>query len=437
MAREVEQYDSAFTHPTACVTEPMTETETEESGISVSERRYKLIIVAPTCFYYQVALFRKLTDHPMFDVTVYFCSDEALKAVDVQKMYKVNAPWGDESELLEGYDYQFLKNYSPDPSYLKWPHGLMNIGIFNEIRKQRPDGVVLMSWLNFTWWTAIAASRIFGVPFYYLTDANIDGEMTGSRKKRWIKRLFLGKIIFKWASGFLCAGTANKKLYEFYNVPENKLMDFAYSWGYESLLDVSSDLRQKKFEIRQELGIPNDKEVILYSGRLSPEKSPFHLLDAYRSMDSTDKALVFVGDGNLRAGMEEYVAEHNLESVYFSGFKDRKEIPKYFAMADVLVLPSRRETWGMVINEALCMGLPVIVSDQVGAGKDLVRDGYNGFLFHHEDPEGLSNALNRFFALPEEQKKGFSDRSVEIISEWVNRDLCHSLGEFLESTQRN
>jgi len=195
-------------------------------------------------------------------------------------------------------------------------------------------------------------------------------------------------------------------------------------------------MRTKKYEIRKEIGIPEDKQVILYSGRLSPEKSPFHILEAYRLIDSTNKALVFVGDGNLREEMEEYVAANNMESVYFCGFQSRKEITKYYVMADVLVLSSKRETWGMVINEALCFGLPVVVSDQVGAGKDLVREGYNGFLFRHGDLEGIANALNQIFALTEDEMKKFSERSLEIITEWVNRNLCDSLGDFLESTQR-
>ena len=312
----------------------------------VSERRYKLLIVAPTCFYYQVSLFRRLAEHSRFDLRVYFCSDEALRARDVQKMYKVEVPWGDESELLDGYDYQFLKNYSPSPSYLKWPYGLVNIGIINEIRKHRPDAVVLMSWMNFTWWAAIIASKFYNVPFFYLTDANIEGEMSGARWKSWVKRFLLAKGIFSWASGFLCAGIANRKLYEYYGVPDRKLIPFAYSWGYEPLLDASSDLRAKKEELRDELGIPKDKFVILYSGRLSPEKSPFHILDAYKSVNSADKALVFVGDGELRQAMQDYVEEHDFQSVYFCGFQDRNEIPKYFASADVLVLPSRRGDLG-------------------------------------------------------------------------------------------
>ena len=149
--------------------------------------RYKLAIVAPTCFYYQVALFRQLASHPRIDLTVYFCSDEALHARDVNEMYHVDEKWGDESELLAGYRHKFLPNWSPTPSYLKWPYGLMNFSIWKEIKNNKPDFIILMSWMNATWWVAIAACLLYKVPFLYMTDANVQAEMVGPRWKRWLK----------------------------------------------------------------------------------------------------------------------------------------------------------------------------------------------------------------------------------------------------------
>ena len=101
---------------------------------------------------------------------------------------------------------------------------------------------------------------------------------------------------------------------------------------------------------------------------MSSEKNPMLLLQAYERLKQPNKALAIVGNGLLRRDLEEYVIDHKLKSVYFFGFKNRYEVPDYYAIADVLILPSDQETWGIVVNEALCFGLPVIVSDQVGAG---------------------------------------------------------------------
>jgi hypothetical protein len=184
--------------------------------MSQTKARYTLAIVAPTCFYYQVSLFRQLGVHPRVDLTVYFCSDEALHAQDAREMYHIDRDWGDESELLAGYSHKFLKNWSPKPFYLVWPHGLMNFSFRKEIKNNGPDIVILMSWMNATWWIAIAACPKYKVPFFYMTDANVQAELVGRPWEKWVKKLFLELSIFKAATGFLCAGTANRLLYEFF-----------------------------------------------------------------------------------------------------------------------------------------------------------------------------------------------------------------------------
>ena len=193
-----------------------------------AKSHYKVAIVAPTCFYYQAALFRELAAHPRLDVTVYFCSDEGLSARDVQEMYYVDAQWGADDELLEGFRFKFLRNYAPRPSYLKGPFGLINFGIIKEIALSRPDVVILMSWMNPTWWMAIMACVLLGIPFLYMTDANVQIERFRSKRKRQIKQMVLGKTLFKLCSGFLCAGRANRYLYRLYGVPERKLFRFDY-----------------------------------------------------------------------------------------------------------------------------------------------------------------------------------------------------------------
>ena len=203
---------------------------------------YKIMIVAPTCFYYQVELFRELADHPEIDLTVYFCSTEALNRKEVQRMYNTDSSWGVENELLQGYKYKFLTNYSPFPSYLRSIVGLMNFGIWEEIKRNKPDVVLLMSWMNPVWWIAVLACNVFKVPFLYLTDANVRAEREKAKWKIWGKKILLGKVLFQQTAGALYAGTANKMLYSFYGIPEEKLFPFAYSWGYEHYLKVSNKL---------------------------------------------------------------------------------------------------------------------------------------------------------------------------------------------------
>ena len=404
----------------------------QESIVSSTKSWFKVAIVAPTCFYYQAALFRQLAAHPRIDLTVYFCSDEGLSARDVHEMYRVDGEWGQNDELLEGYQSKFLRNYAPRPSYLKWPFGLINFGILKWIIQSRPDAVILMSWMNPTWWMALAACVFLRIPFFYMTDANVQIEQYRSKRKRQVKQMALGKILFKLCSGFLCAGTANKLLYRLYGVPERKLFQFAYSWGYDSLRKKSAELKPQRGRIRAELGIPEESLVILFCGRLSREKNLFHLIEAYHRLDHEGKHLILVGDGDLKHSLGDYVDEIGAESVRFFGFQSRDEIPKYYTISDLLVLPSVRETWGIVVNEAMCFGLPVIVSNQVGAGVDLIANGRNGYRVP-PDGEDLFVTIQQIADLSEKERLLMGKRSIDIMKEWSNRNLSESLVEYIET----
>lgn len=397
-----------------------------------SEKIFKIIIVAPTCFYYQTSLFRKLAEHPRFDLLVLFCSDEALFARDAAAMYNTKADWGDEDELLEGYNHKFIRNYSLWPSYLKSYFGLINLGILNEIRKVGPDVVVIMSWMNLTWWATVFSCVARRTPFLFMTDANAQLEPLRSKWKIRVKRQVLGNFLFRLASGFLYCGTANRQLYQYYGVPEDKLIPFAYSWGYESFLEISENLKSQRPHLREEMGIPENSFVILFVGRLSNGKGLSELMEAFDHAQIPNKALLLVGDGELKGALEEYVAKNNLDSVYFAGFQQRDNIPKFYAISDVLVLPSHRETWGIVVSEAMCFRLPLIVSDQVGAGPNMVEEGRNGYVIPAADSKALTHRLETIAFLPEEERSTMGLRSHQIISEWTNRNLLQTLADYLD-----
>jgi len=401
--------------------------------LSVTKEKFKVAIIAPTCFYYQVDLFRELASHPQIELKVYYCSDEAINGGDVRRQFKTDQNWGGEDTLLEGYPHKFLKNYSPSPSYLKWPFGLMNFGIWPELRKERPHAVVLMSWMNPTWWLAVLASLRYKVPYFYLTDSNVQTEPDKPTLIAWAKKLVLGKYLFKKAAGFLCAGETNRRMYQYFGVPDEKLVPFAFSWGYQNLRRVSEDLKIKKSELREELGIPPDDLVLLYCGRLSAEKSPELLLEAFKGIDRTGKSLLYVGDGMLKTSMMKYAKIHGIDSVHFFGFQDREQIPKYYAVSDALVLPSQREATGGVVNEAMAFGLPVIISDQVGFGVDFVFPESNGYIFPVNDSSQLGQCILKLSNLSNDQRERMGHKSQSIMDAWLARNLPENLVKYLLS----
>ena len=396
-------------------------------------RTYRVAIIAPTCFYYQAPLFRALAANERIDLIVYFCSDEGSSGEDVKSVYGNGQNWGVEDQLFDGYRSKLLKNHSPQGSYLKSLIGLANFGVWNELSRERPDAVGIMSWMNPTWWLTFLACLRFKIPVLFMTDANFYAEEFTNTWKSWIKRYILGKFLFPLSAGFLYAGTANRLLYTSHGVQNEKLVPFAYSWGYQQLIERSEELRDRKLELRKKHGVPEDASIVLYCGRLSSEKASMELLKAYQLVSHPKKALVLVGDGSLRSQMQDFIDLHGLESVYFMGFQNRNDLGDFYALADILVLPSNRETWGLVVNEALSFSLPVVVSDQVGAGVDLVIHDQNGYIFPAGEIPALADQISKLLGLSDQDREKMGEKSYSLIKEWSDRDLAVPLGEYLDS----
>jgi len=399
-------------------------------GIS---RPHKVTIIAPTCFYYQVPLFREIASSKEINSTIYFCSEEGITGSDVRAAFHSSGNWGVQEGLLEGYPSKILTNHAFRGSYLKSLIGLANFGIWRELSKERPDTVIVMSWMNPTWWLTFLACLKFRIPMLFMTDANGEAEQFKSGWKLWIKHNALGKFLFRTSSGFLCAGTANERFYTKYDVPVNKMYPFAYSWGYNILMEQADRLKDRKSELRKKYGIPQDDTVLLYCGRLSPEKGSIDLLEAYKMVPLQGKALVLVGDGQLRKTLQDIVDTQGLESVYSMGFQNRNDIGEFYALADIFILPSHSETWGIVVAEALCFSLPVIVSDQVGAGFDLVSLNENGQIFPAGDVIALADRISRLIELPKEDRLKMGQKSRSLIKEWASKDLSLMLSNHIST----
>jgi glycosyltransferase involved in cell wall biosynthesis len=264
-----------------------------------------------------------------------------------------------------------------------------------------------------------------------MNDANVQAELSQPKWKSIIKHLVLGKVIFRLAAGFLSSGSANNELYRYFGVPDKKLIPFGYSMVHQILLPEAERLQSQKGQIRNELGIQNDGFVILFCGRFIKQKGLYELLEAFQRLERPNKNLVFVGGGELEQDLKDYVTANDIKSVHFFGFQSRKDLPKYYAMSDVLVLPSWRETWGMVVNEALCFGLPVIVSDQVGAAPDLIKIGSNGYTFPYQNVKALTCSIDRVMNFSEEERSVARTTSQELITNWSNRDLVGPLISYL------
>ncbi|MEK9154593.1 MAG: glycosyltransferase family 4 protein [Patescibacteria group bacterium] len=396
----------------------------------------KLAVLVSHPIQYQTPLFKKIVEQLEIDLKVYFCWDFGIKE-------KYDAEFGRKIKwdipLLEGYDYKFLKNYSFKPSSDFW--GQINPGIISEIYKNKYDAVLIFGWNSLTNWLAFLTAFIIGTPVFLRGENPLNQEILKDSSKLAVKRVILGSL-FKFIKAFLYIGQENKKFYQYYGVAEKRLFFAPYAIDNERFMEEAKKLKKEKAKTKKDLKIDAKKSVILFIGKLIDKKRPMDLLKAYEKTKnrkvkkSKQIALIFVGDGHLREELENYTKSNNIKDVYFLGFKNQTEIMKYYSIGDTIVLPSGSgETWGLVLNEAMCFGLPLVISDAVGAGPDLVQNDKNGFIYPVGDIENLYFCLN--FIDDKKKIDFFGKNSLKIIKKYsFDNDVKAILGT-LKSLKNN
>lgn len=199
---------------------------------------------------------------------------------------------------------------------------------------------------------------------------NCDGGMVkdDSKLKYHIKKYFIGSA-FAWLStGEMC-----KQYLLHYGATEDRI--YCYPFTSVRQNDIRKVDSNQKVELRRQLAIKENK-MILFVGSFIYRKGLDILLEACYDME--DVALVLVGGDEIKEFLPNLTAEQKCK-VYIEGFKTETEVKKYYRAADIFVLPTREDIWGLVVNEAMAVGLPVITTDQCGAGVELIRNGVNGY----------------------------------------------------------
>ena len=373
---------------------------------------------------YYAPLYKYMSQRDDVDLTVVYCSRHGL-AGEMDIGFGVPVKW--DIPLLEGYQSIFLKNYSPRPNiYGMW--GLINWGIISFLSKSKKSILIVHGWGYLTNILALIFGKIFGHIVCIRGDNPAHHERNRSKRSIWLRRLKFGGFIFRFVDYFLYVGKESKAFYQFYGVPERKLLFTPHAVDNERFSEYYHQLSSRKEALKRALELPLDKKVILYSGKYIAEKSPLDLLQAYAQSDSkNDAALVFMGEGKLRSKMEQFIAEHSLKNVYLTGFVNQSKVSEYYAIADVFVMCSHSETWGLSVNEAMNFRLPLILSDLTSCSDDLLVDGINGFLFKAGDVGKLAGLLDKVLQMPLEERMKLGVASEERVKQYSYFHITENL----------
>ncbi|HYM15524.1 MAG TPA: glycosyltransferase family 4 protein [Dehalococcoidia bacterium] len=360
---------------------------------------------------YFAPLYRELARRDEIDLTVYFYSDATVHSFRDAEFDREVA-W--DAPLLDGYRSRILPSATRTDiagRFLKRP----NWDIVRDIARCRYDVVWLHGYAHLTTWLALVAARLTGARVLVRDEQTLLHARPLHR--RALRELAL-RALYSQASA-LVIGRENRRHVRRYGVPQARAFPAPYCVDNDAFRRRAAELAPQRAELRARFGITDDAPVVLFAGKLIEKKQPLLLIEAFARLRARQPAwLLIVGDGPLRARAEALVRRLCVPGVRFPGFLNQSEMPAAYAAADVFVLPSKlHETWGLVVNEAMNFGLPVVVTDRVGCAEDLVRPGENGFVVPHRSAAALAAALAKL-AADAPLRAAFGARSRQIVARY-------------------
>lgn len=239
--------------------------------------------------------------------------------------------------------------------------------------------------------------------------------------RRWLKQMIY-PLLFRLPRRFLPGGTRQAQYLQDYGVPSKKITIAQMTVDVDALISYYTGIdSERRVDVRQKYGIPKDSVALLFVGRLEPYKGIGDLLQAYLELRKSgeDCALLVVGEGTCRREIDD-MALH-VDGIVSTGRLSGSDLFDAYIAADVFVLPSLLEPWGLVVNEAMAFGLPVVVTDIVGCADDLVIPGVTGFVVPASQPEELVGAVRKL-VIDAELRRSCVKASIEHIRPWTLRN---------------
>jgi glycosyltransferase involved in cell wall biosynthesis len=345
-------------------------------------RLLHLGILATHPIQYFAPLYRELAASRHVRMTVYF----AHRPTAIEQGAGFGVPFQWDIDLTGGFDHRFLTNVAPRPD-LQTYTGCDTPEIAGIIARERFDVFLVSGWNTRSYRQAMRACWREGIPVMVRGDSQLVGPRNVA--KALLKRIVYPRFMRRFAA-CLAVGTRSAEYFAHYGA--RRIVSSPHFVDNATFASRAKALRQDRTTLRRQWGIPDDAFVPLFAAKFVEKKRPADFVRAVAAAGEGVHGLM-VGDGELRTSMEELASTVDAR-IAFTGFLNQTEIVRAFVAADVLVLPSDwRETWGLVVNEAMAAGLPAIVSTEAGCAPDLVLPGETGMRFDRGDVPQLTTHL--------------------------------------------
>lgn len=327
----------------------------------------KLCILTTHPIQYMAPWFGKLHQSANLDFHVIFLREPtaAQQGIGFGKVFTWDLP------LRDGYESTVLQE---GENFLSLPETLKRIHA--QLRKLEPDAVLITGWNEPALALCYPLLKLMGIPALVRGESN-DLRVRGPKAK------FLHRLLLQCVDGAVQIGAANKRFYINNKFPKRRIFPGAYFVDSERMLEMATINANQRDAVRAQHGFARDDFVFAFVGKHVAFKRPMMLVEAAAICNAHKMPvkLLIAGSGELTADLQEKALALGVDA-QFTGFLNQSEMWKAYVPADAFVLPSDHgETWGLVTNEAMLFGLPVIVSTAVGCAEDLVIDGETGYTF--------------------------------------------------------
>jgi glycosyltransferase involved in cell wall biosynthesis len=363
---------------------------------------------------YQSPLLRRLAAEPGLDLTVFYTADFSLRSYH-DAGFGVPVAW--DIPLLGGYRHVFLPRWI-DASTITFLRPLSR-ALFRHLRQGGFDVLWIHGYATLNSWVAMAAAKVLGIPVLLRTDSTLIDHPRG-KVRLALKQAFF-RLLRPFVYGVLSVGTRNTEYWRHYLGPDIPLFAIPYAVDNDFFASRCQQAAPHREQLRNALNLKIGRPVVLFASKLLSRKRCLDLVEAWLQLRLRSSAvqpyLLIIGEGEERTAIEKrlHAAPPAIAAdARLLGFRNQSELPAFYDLADVFVLPSVHEPWGLVVNEVMNAARAVIVSDEAGCQPDLVVDGNNGCVYPARNISALAEALERVLADPA-GNRAMGQRSFERI----------------------
>lgn len=392
-------------------------------------RRSRIGFLTSHPFQYAAPLYAFLNRSHDIEPVALYLTDFSLRGAR-DKQFGRAITW--DVDLLQGYEHHFVgKQWRTAEPYGFW--ALKGDGLLKRFAELQLDALVVHGHNYLAMLQAILSGRRLGIPVFYKGETHL--LLSRSRGKAIARKPLMGAL-YAHLSGFLAISKRNRDFYLELGVPSERIFHYPYTVDNQRFDEASRLTPDQRNALLTSLGLTPGIPVVTFASKFMPRKHPGDVIEAAEILRKRGVSLqlLFVGAGELDDEIRTLAATYSDLKVVFAGFRNQSELPQILGASDVFVLPSEDEPFGLIVNEAMCAGLPIVAAEEIGCVPDLVLQDENGRTFEARDVAGLADALEPMLR-DASLRAAMSRKSCAIMAGWSFDQNLSGLRSALQSVR--